>query len=70
MIKDREELEKDAGRSVAMVEISAQIRGKLKDARNDATELDKMQKKEKESYMKKNKEVPEMEEVIERRYEN
>lgn len=69
LIKDRDELEKTAPGSVATVEISQQIRQAIKEVRSDAAAMDKLQKEEKDSYMKKNKNVPEKEELIEKREE-
>ena len=67
LIKDRDELEKTAPGTVATVEISHQIRSALKEIRNDAAAMSKLQKEEKDSYVKKNKTVPEKEEQIEKR---
>lgn len=69
LIKDRDELEKTAPGTVATVEISHQIRSALKEVRNDAAAMSKLQKEEKDSYVKKNKTVPEKEEQIEKREE-
>lgn len=69
LIKDRDELEKTAPGSVATVEISQNIRTALKEIRVDAAAMDDLQKKEKESYMKKNKTNPEKEQLIEKREE-
>jgi SYP7 family syntaxin len=69
LIKDRDELEKTAPGTVATVEISHQIRTALKEIRNDAAAMSKLQKEEKDSYVKKNKTVPEKEEQIEKREE-
>jgi len=69
LIKDRDELEKTAPGTVATVEISHQIRSAIKDIRNDAAAMDKLQKAEKETYTKKNKENPEKETQIEKREE-
>jgi hypothetical protein len=69
LIKDRDELEKTAPGTVATVEISHQIRAAIKDIRNDAAAMDKLQKSEKDQYTKKNKENPEKETQIEKREE-
>jgi uncharacterized coiled-coil DUF342 family protein len=69
LIKDRDELEKTAPGTVATVEISHQIRSAIKDIRNDAAAMDKLQKAEKETYTKKNKENPDKETQIEKREE-
>jgi len=69
LIHDRDDLEKTAPGTVATVEISHQIRAALKEVRNDAVTMDKLQKAEKEAYIKKNKEVPEKEQQIEHREE-
>jgi len=69
LIKDRDELEKTAPGTVATVEISHQIRTALREVRNDAAAMAKLQKEEKDAYTKKNKEVPEKEEQIEKREE-
>lgn len=50
-----------------MVEISSQIRNKLREVRVDATNLDNLQKKEKQMFIKKNKSNPEVEEQLDRR---
>jgi len=67
LIKDRDDLEKTAPGTVATVEISHQIRTALKEVRNDAATMAKLQKDEKDHYVKKNKTVPEKEEQIEKR---
>jgi len=69
LIKNRDELEKTAPGTVATVEISHQIRAAIKEVRADAAAMDKLQKAEKETYVKKNKEVPEKEAQIEKREE-
>jgi len=69
LIHDRDEMEKTAPGTVMTVELSHKIRGALKEVRNDATQLDKMQKDEKASYIKKNKEDKGKEEQIELREE-
>jgi len=69
LIKNRDELEKTAPGTVATVEISQQIRTTIKEIRADAAAMDKLQKAEKDAYIKKNKEVPEKEEQIEKREE-
>lgn len=69
LIKDRDELEKTAPGSVANVEISHQIRTALREVRNDAAAMDKIQKAEKEAYIKKNKSIPEKEQMLEKREE-
>jgi len=69
LIKDRDELEKTAPGTVATVEISHQIRTALKEVRNDAAAMSKLQKEELEGYKKKNKENPEKEQQIEKREE-
>lgn len=68
LIKNRDQMEKESPGSVATVELSHEIRTKLKTARADAASLDQLQKDEKEKYIKKNKEIPDQEELIERRY--
>jgi hypothetical protein len=60
-------MEKTAPGTVATVELSHQIRSALKEVRQDAVQLDKLQKEEKTQYTKKNKEDKAKEEVIERR---
>lgn len=69
MIKDRDDLEKSAPGTVATVEISHNIRKALKEIRQDAADMAKLQKAEHETYVKKNKEVPEKEQQIEKREE-
>jgi len=69
LIKNRDDLEKSAPGTVATVEISSQIRNAVKEVRADAAAMDKLQKSEKDAYVKKNKEVPEKEQQIEKREE-
>jgi len=69
LIKDRDEMEKDAPGTVATVELSHNIRAKLKDLRADATALDKLQKDEVTGHKKKNKEDPQHEELMTKREE-
>lgn len=69
LIKDRDELEKTAPGTVANVEISQEIRNGIKEVRGDAAAIDQLQKKEKETYIKKNKTVPEKEQLMEKREE-
>jgi SYP7 family syntaxin len=69
LIHDRDDMEQTAPGTVATVELSHQIRSALKEVRQDAVQLDKMQKDEKTNYMKKNKEDKEKEQLIERREE-
>jgi len=69
LIKNREELEKTAPGTVATVQISSDIRTAIKELRNDAAAMDKLQKEEKEAYIKKNKTVPEKEELMDKREE-
>lgn len=69
LIQERDQLEKDAPGSVATVEVSHNIRSKMKDVRLDAASLDKLQKEEKEAYIRKNKTAPALEEQIEKREE-
>lgn len=68
MIKERDEMEKTAPGTMGTVEISHNIRKALKEIRQDAADMAKLQKAEHESYVKKNKEVPEKEQQIEKRY--
>jgi len=69
LIKNRDELEKTAPGTIATVEISHQIRGAIKEVRADAAAMDKLQKSEKDAYVKKYKEIPEKEKQIEQREE-
>jgi len=69
MIKEREELEKSGGGSIHTVQLSADIRKKIKEATAEAQHLEAVQKREKGKYEKKNKEVPEEERKIDNRDE-
>lgn len=69
LIHDRDDMEKTAPGTVATVELSHKIRHALKEVRTDATQLDKIQKDEKASYIKKNKQDESREEQIELREE-
>lgn len=69
LIHDRDDMEKTAPGTVATVELSHKIRQSLKTVRTDAATLDKIQKDEKTSYIKKNKTDEERERQIEHREE-
>lgn len=68
LIHDRDEMEQTAPGTVATVELSHQIRHAMKNVRTDAAQLDKLQKDEKASYIKKNKQSEDREQQIEHRY--
>jgi len=69
LIHDRDDMEKTAPGTVATVELSHKIRHAMKNVRTDAAQLDKLQKDEKTSYVKKNKEDEGREKQIEHREE-
>jgi len=53
LIKERDEMEKVAPGTVGTVELSHNIRAKLKDIRSDALGLEKLQKDEKTTHLQK-----------------